>query len=42
MIFHNVNLVWLTCIQNLEVPLHVAIKAWFNNIQTEIWYRIQT
>jgi hypothetical protein len=33
MIFHNVNLYWLTCVKNLEVPLQVAIMTWFNNIQ---------
>jgi hypothetical protein len=33
MIFDNVNLYWLTCLKNLEVPLQVAIMTWFNNIQ---------
>jgi hypothetical protein len=29
MIFENVNLDWLTCIQDLEVPLQVVNEAWF-------------
>jgi hypothetical protein len=30
MIFMNMNLDWLTCMQNLEVHLQVLNKTWFN------------
>jgi hypothetical protein len=33
MIFHNVNLYWLSWMNNLEVPLQVVIMTWFNNLQ---------
>jgi hypothetical protein len=35
MIFHNINLVWLTCIQKFEVPLQVVNRTWFNLIFKE-------
>jgi hypothetical protein len=33
MIFMNMNLHGLTCIQKVEVPLEVETRTWFNNIE---------
>jgi hypothetical protein len=35
LIFHNVNLYWHACINNLEVLLHVVNVTWFNNYSNE-------
>jgi hypothetical protein len=35
MIFHNVNLVLLTCIPKFDVPLQVVNRTWFNLIFKE-------
>jgi hypothetical protein len=43
--FQNMNLHWLTCIQEFGVPLQVANKTWFNInqgtllITSHIYYR---